>query len=283
MATLSINSLPNYPEISRVYVDADKAKQWLQKNGKNRPPGKNAVERYAQEMLRGEWRETGDTIKFNRRGLLIDGQHRLMAVIASGIGQWFMVATNVSDDSMSYIDGGKPRSMLDRLVIGGRVGTACKESVSVARSMFVSTASRRAIVASFTVSDMELVFSRYGDAIQFSIDKTSFKAGIKGVVNASLRAPVARAYYHMDHDDLSSFCEAITRGDMSMATNQTIAVLYRQIIRETQNRTYQRSDRYRRVERTLLAVKRGENLSKIYTNQGELFPLPGEETLPWNQ
>lgn len=43
------------------------------------------VDRLARAMLCGKWFENGEPIHFNDEGLLINGQHRLMAIVKSGV------------------------------------------------------------------------------------------------------------------------------------------------------------------------------------------------------
>ena len=67
-----------------VTVTPQKAAVWLQKGGKNRRISQLQVDRLAREMLEGRWSLNGQTIKFLQSGELLDGQHRLHAVIRSG-------------------------------------------------------------------------------------------------------------------------------------------------------------------------------------------------------
>ncbi len=57
------------------------------------------IESYYAQMRRGEWAETGDCLKFNQSGRLIDGTHRVMAVITAGWSGWMHIAYNVADDA----------------------------------------------------------------------------------------------------------------------------------------------------------------------------------------
>ncbi len=62
------------------------ARELLAANTDNfRNPSKAVVASLAAAMIRGEWSFNGDTIAFDDRGVLVNGQHRLLAVIASGM------------------------------------------------------------------------------------------------------------------------------------------------------------------------------------------------------
>jgi hypothetical protein len=89
------------------------AEQYLAKNSNNyRRLYKATVEQYASEMLNGEWIFNGEAIKFNKSGKLVDGQHRLSAIVKSGCSVSMVVITDVNDDVNTF-DIGKTRSVSD--------------------------------------------------------------------------------------------------------------------------------------------------------------------------
>ena len=66
-------------------VTPKQAEQWLSQMGKNRTLNKRHVKKLAMEMQAGKWVLTGDTVKLTSDGRLIDGQHRLNALLESGL------------------------------------------------------------------------------------------------------------------------------------------------------------------------------------------------------
>lgn len=96
------------------------AKDLLEKNNHgNRPISQKRVTMYAADMKRARWKPTGETIKFDTNGKLLDGQHRLRAVIESNSTIEMLVARNVPIESFKIIDTGKMRSQADVLAIDG--------------------------------------------------------------------------------------------------------------------------------------------------------------------
>ena len=65
-------------------VEPEQAQKWLERNIANRTLRPSRVQEYATAMTEGRWRYTADPIRFDSDGKLIDGQHRLMAVVRSG-------------------------------------------------------------------------------------------------------------------------------------------------------------------------------------------------------
>ena len=89
------------------------AEQYLAKNSNNyRRLYKATVEQYASEMLNGEWIFNGEAIKFNKSGKLVDGQHRLSAIVKSGCSVPMVVITDVNDDVNTYLTLGHKGNLL---------------------------------------------------------------------------------------------------------------------------------------------------------------------------
>lgn len=90
------------PDDARVYLEC--------RSGIQRNINKPHVARLAKMMREGNWRKhAGGVICFDERGELLDGQHRLQAVIDSGVGQWFRVDTDCTREDFSAMDDGLRR------------------------------------------------------------------------------------------------------------------------------------------------------------------------------
>lgn len=93
------------------------AEAWLLKNVTNRELRAGVVDTYANAIRRGDWRLSPQGIAFDEAGNLQDGQHRLNAVIASGIAVDMIVWENVASDVFEVTDVGAKRSVGDILSI----------------------------------------------------------------------------------------------------------------------------------------------------------------------
>jgi len=99
-------------------VDPALALEWLQRNiATNRPMRPTVIDGYAGEMERGEWHLTHQGVAFDTSGNLIDGQHRLAAIIKANVVVPMMVTVNAPADSFVALDGGVKRTLGDRLSI----------------------------------------------------------------------------------------------------------------------------------------------------------------------
>jgi hypothetical protein len=101
-----------------------------EQNGHNRTMRMSEAQNLAEAWERNEYVQTGDTIKFDRDGWLIDGQHRLQAVILSGMTRTFIVVTGLEPDAIEVIDVQvAKRTLADILKIRGFSNTAALAAV----------------------------------------------------------------------------------------------------------------------------------------------------------
>lgn len=95
-------------------ITPQEATLWLDtKNHHNRPISESTVERYTQEIKAGRWKVNGQTICFGKSGNLLNGQHRLKAIIAANKSIESLVVYGIADDTFDTIDDGNKRSLAD--------------------------------------------------------------------------------------------------------------------------------------------------------------------------
>lgn len=97
--------------------------QWAEqilreRNIGNRAMNRKHVESLAREIVTDRWKVNGDTICLNQRRL-VDGQHRLAAVVLAGRSIRSLVVEGVSSDVFDTKDVGKRRSSGDTLSVHG--------------------------------------------------------------------------------------------------------------------------------------------------------------------
>lgn len=105
-----------------MHVTPELAQQWLGLNSNNRHPSDRSVMRYRSDMREGQWIFTGDSIRFDRSGKLLDGQHRLMALASlegSGLSLPFVVMRGIDQRAQLVMDQGRKRSHADQLTLKG--------------------------------------------------------------------------------------------------------------------------------------------------------------------
>lgn len=109
------------PTVHKVFITPEIASGFMERSDLNRTLNRNRAVLLAEAFQRGEHRLTGDAIIFNKRSLMTNGQHRMLAVMLAGLdrGLPFWVMENADDDEILVQDTGRPRSFLDHLKMSG--------------------------------------------------------------------------------------------------------------------------------------------------------------------
>lgn len=92
------------------------ASEFLRKhNFGNRSIRPYVIKKYAKSMSDGDWVLSPEPLALSTDGRLLNGQHRLSAVIASGVACDFYVAHGFDDNVFSVLDRGATRTAYDAL------------------------------------------------------------------------------------------------------------------------------------------------------------------------
>jgi hypothetical protein len=112
-----------------IYLTPELAKKWLGQNTRNRRIRRSKVDLYARDMANGRWQFNGDPFRFDERGVLLDGQHRCMAVVNSGATIKALVVHGLDTAAQDTMDIGSARLMADQLQLRGETQSALLGSV----------------------------------------------------------------------------------------------------------------------------------------------------------
>lgn len=106
-------------QLSLTKVTPKQAAAMLSNNDGNRRLDPKRVRKYAAEIKKGQWKTTGDTIKLASNGRVLDGQHRLAAIVEAGTAVTVAIAEGVDEKVFDVLDSGKARTSGDVLKIAG--------------------------------------------------------------------------------------------------------------------------------------------------------------------
>lgn len=112
-----------HPYLATETITPAIAAKYLSSNASNRPLDTRWVSMLSNAMLRNEWAINGETLKFAQDGSLLDGQHRLHAIIRSGKPQEMMVIRSIAKSTFDTLDQGKKRTASDILALSGERNT----------------------------------------------------------------------------------------------------------------------------------------------------------------
>lgn len=106
-------------DIELTNVSPETASAWLLSNTHNRNLRQPLVLAYAADMANGDWRWNGETIKFAEDGTLLDGQHRLAAIVEANTTMQMLVVRGLANEAQETVDTGSKRSLSDLLKLRG--------------------------------------------------------------------------------------------------------------------------------------------------------------------
>jgi hypothetical protein len=119
-------------KIEQIQMTPALAAKLLQKNTANRNLSQGRVSTYAAAMTADEWVPDGSPIRIGESGALLDGQHRLAAVVRSGRTIPMIVISGLPDESQLTIDTGKGRTFAHVLEIRGHTDASTVAATTTA-------------------------------------------------------------------------------------------------------------------------------------------------------
>lgn len=115
------------------FVTPEIAAKMLEANtGNYRPASESTTRRYVTDIESGLWTYTTASVSFTESGVLIDGQHRLGAIVQSGVGLWLFVMRGLPEELLSdpNQDKGKMRKVATFICRNG-----CKHATTVSGAL----------------------------------------------------------------------------------------------------------------------------------------------------
>jgi hypothetical protein len=107
----------NGPVVEVVQVTPRMAEQWLARNGRNRRLREATIKSYARQMAAGRWTFNGEAIQIDNAGNLLNGQHRLTALVEAEITLPLVVVSNLPPEAQDVLDTQARRTAGDMLTL----------------------------------------------------------------------------------------------------------------------------------------------------------------------
>lgn len=247
-------------------VTPEVARQWLSANVNNRPVRRGRVSGYARDMAAGAWALSPQGIAFDVNGNLMDGQHRLLAVIEAGVTVKMLVWFDVPQIVRDVLDIGDPRELRDVAKI-----TRNHAAVTLAMMRGPTTQPIRA-----TMAERLAFYRRFSSEINDVVGM--FPGHRKGITQASVLGAIARAALHMRDRELRKFCHILWTGEGNAATHEkTVMHLRDRLLLSSGSRGGRGQAEFHGMAlSSLRAFHEGRTLTKIYpaTSENDPFPLP---------
>lgn len=190
-------------------ITPELAESWLAQNTFNRPVSMRVVRRYAADMASGSWHLNHQGVAFDSAGVLVDGQHRLHAIIRSGCTVSMMVTWGASRVGVDEL---RVRSTSEVVKFGGLSDWIDSKAIQVAKAMTELFLGDDAHAIPSTTEVVRFC-NKNKAAILFTL--RLFPRNLKGISTAASKATIAVAYYHHDHDDIAEFVRSLYSGVVS--------------------------------------------------------------------
>ena len=251
-------------DVNVVKVTPTIAEAWLSKNTNNRNIRRNVVAAYARDMRAGNWQLTGDAIRFDRAGTLIDGQHRLHAVITAEASVPMLVVKGLGEDVQSVIDTGAKRSPGDMLRLDGVqhpniLAAAARLAVALERVRAGLAKGISAVVV--THAEMREWIDANPDVYSAATAAQSYYRELR--VPPSVLAVAVLTLARVDIDDCNEFFTSLTNHATAGPGDPRSAYLTRLTASQRQRERLNQVEHLGLIYRTWNAWRKGETLTRV--------------------
>lgn len=248
------------------------ATEWLTLNSvNNRHLRPGVVASYTHEMENDRWVEKPvASVCFLTDGTMPNGQHTCTSIAKSGKEQWLLVARNVPAEAVAAMDQGAKRTLSD-----------------IAKMLGKDFSNHRVAVTKFLVwgadygnlnrqfPEVYEQYEKHQDAIEFALRHTEKCKGGGSVAVAC----IARAWYRVDRERLSEFCQVFTTGVAISGAKDAAAIRIRDYVQKKELPQNGRNGRVVLSEKMMAAIKNFIEKKPVKSLIGidwQYWTLPGE-------
>lgn len=261
-------------------VTPDMAQRLLEENYHNRPLNKRNLNGIIYDVERENFMQTGESVKISVTNKLLDGQHRLWAIIKTNTPLRLLIIRNLQDDAFKYIDTGKRRTPADVLAIEGvknssKIAAISRFIVNFERGSYVSVAKHTRVQRNdyLSNSDISLFVEKHKEDLyeSYLYGFNEFNKIISGVTLAAFHY----LFNKISERHADEFCHKLAEGS-DLHKTDPIKVLRDIIIADIRS-----TRKMSQLEKMALICKgwnhyrKEENISKLkWDSIKEPFPKP---------
>ncbi len=255
----------------------------LLSNQHNRNRRLTIIKQYSGVMEANLFNTTSDAIMLTRDNLLLNGQHRLEAVILSGKPQIFVVWRNCPQEIQSSLDQGAKRSVADVGVLDtGDSDLFRGDTVAMARRMVIGVEGRLwptdpSVMKLFMLSNREAILFVRKEVFQNRVVK---RVSPRGPVDAVL----GRAFYHESKPKLKRFGEILLDG--KYGAGEDMAFKLRDWLKDNKQASFAGETHFGRLGISTIVYQKTQGALREFLAESvtrgipfvanELWLLPGE-------
>lgn len=216
--------------IEEEFITPEKAAAFLGENDGNRSVKKGLVKYFCGMMIRSEWRsDTAEPIKIGKDGKLLDGQHRLHAVLSYGKPVRMAIIYGLENDIKNIIDTGSKRSGADICTMQG-----CKNAKTVAGAARLIINFKNDNLTSFSSvynKDVEKLIKVNAVLNDHVAQCVSLHGKSSCKVSPSIMSFILNMAYHDNKEQMGlEFVEGVYKGE-SLRNDSPVYVLREKLLR----------------------------------------------------
>lgn len=201
-------------KVELIFITPEMAEQMLGGNTHNRQKRRWWIEAMASAMRRGEWITTHQGVAFTASGRLLDGQHRLEAIISNKTGVWMLVTTGINEEAFKVIDNGIKRSLADLTSLPKRLAETCRVIGTVVYGGCVSSQQVLDIAKSGVEEVHAELIETCGSVKKYYASAPMRTSAVALVMDGVERSGVFKIYADLVHEkfaDLPNSAQALIR------------------------------------------------------------------------
>lgn len=263
-------------------ITASKAKELLGSNTRNRRISRGNLEAIKMSLTRGEWELNGEAVKVARDGTILDGQHRLIACVETGISFKTILVTGLDHRTQNTMDSGKSRTHANVLELNGfknAVTLAAIISAIIRSEQYaIQVATAEAAGSSYPLTRNQVLQRAQNEPALIEVASQARKYGPVGLPG-KLAGLLIYTFSKIDPEDAEFFFEKLytgenlERGNPILTLRNTLQAL-KNDVRGERNQTYLSALTIKAWNK----FREGESMMKLSFRIGganpETFPEP---------
>jgi len=256
------------------------AERWLDHNNThNRDIRQSRVEQYTREMLAGRWHFNGESIQFDQDGILLNGQHRLWAIVESGCPQRFVVVRGLDRAAQVTMDQGNRRTPAEQLHL---VGIHVDNSMAATIRVYLRWQQGKLFgdQVRLKTSTAEVVEWAQANPDAIELIRGFISSGLRRVpATPSIVLATALTFHSIDYDEAADFYSRLATGAELTSRSPILALRSRLLKAKDTNTRITERDTIAYFIVAWNAERTGKPLSKLQRPPGASwtlanFPVP---------
>lgn len=246
------------------------AERMLKNNTANRPIVERKLKQYSKDMREDKWLVTNDAITFNTDGSLSNGQHRLMAIVETGITVECFVAEGLDPLAFEVMDTGATRTAAHCLSLLGEKNTNMMAAalVLIERYFKGGMATKQGM---FTNTEILELLSKYPD-IRISAQISHLK-NLKKLVHGSASVALHYLFSQKDKELADSFMDQLSLGS-NIGTGTPVYLLRERLMENAlSKKKYTKEFILAICIKAWNATRKNKAMKQLNFNENESFPI----------